>query len=390
MADDILKRLGMELTEEQLLIRETALTFARGRLAPGAMKRDREAAFPLEFFPELAEMGLLAMKVPLEEEGAGTDNVGYVLAMEAISEACASTAVILASSNLATKILSDHGTAEQKARWLRPYAKGTLGPASFALTEPGAGSDAGAIKTTARRDGDSYVLDGQKMWITSGAHAGIHLVFAKTTPEAGAKGISAFVVEKGTPGLSVGAEEDKMGLRSSGTVALFFEGCRIPKENLIGPEGQGYLVALSALAAGRIGIAAQAAGIAEAAFREGLSYAHERKAFGQRVSDFQNSQFVLANARMELDASWLLTLRAARLLDSGEPARMESSMAKVFATETCGRVVDAMLQLHGGYGYSREYTIERLYRDARVTRIYEGTNEIQRTVIAREILKHES
>jgi alkylation response protein AidB-like acyl-CoA dehydrogenase len=380
--------MAFDLTEEQRMIRQAARSFAQDRLAPGAAERDKTGRFPLEFIGELAELGFLAMKVSIDDGGAGADNVGYVLAMEAISEACAATAVILASSNLSTKILSDHGTKEQKERWLTPYTEGKLGPASFALTEPSGGSDAAAIKTTAVEDGDHYVLDGSKMWITSGAEAGIHLVFAKTDPSLGSHGISCFVVERGTPGLSIGAEEDKMGLRSSGTVALYFDQCRVPKANMIGEPDMGYGVALSALAAGRIGIAAQSIGIAEAAFDAGVTYSRDRRAFGSRVLDFQNSQFVIADSRSELDAAWLLTLRAARLLDLGHRARTESSMAKVFASETCGRVVDRMLQLHGGYGYSREYPIERYYRDARVTRIYEGTNEIQRVIVAREVIRH--
>jgi alkylation response protein AidB-like acyl-CoA dehydrogenase len=384
---DALQRLAWDFTEEQRLGRDAARAFAKTRLAPGAAERDRTGRFPLELVPELAGLGLFAMKVRAEDGGGGTDNVGYVLAMEAIAESCASTAVILASSNLASKILGDHGTDAQRERWLRPYAEGKLGPASFALTEPQGGSDAGSLATTATLEGDHYVLSGSKTWITSGAHAGIHIVFARTSREAGTRGISCFVVERGTPGLRVGPDEDKMGLRSSGTVALYFDECRVPRSAMIGAPGSGYPIALSALGAGRIGIAAQAIGIAESALRLGLAYAHERRAFGQRVSEFQNSQFVLANCRTDLDAAWLLTLRAAKLLDRGDAARAESSMAKVAATEACGRVVDAMVQIHGGYGYSREYEIERLYRDARVTRIYEGTNEIQRVVIAREMLR---
>lgn len=383
---DRVARLGFPIEDEHLLVRESARAFARERLAPGASERDETGAFPVDSIRELADLGLLAMKVPGELGGAGTDNLGYVLAMEAIAEGCASTAVILASSNLAAKILADHGSPAQHERWLRAYAAGALGPASFALTEPSGGSDAAAMTTTARRDGDGYVLDGSKMWITSGAQAGIHLVFARTDPAAGRRGISCFVVEKGTPGLVVGSEEQKMGLRSSGTCALHFEGCRVGADQLVGEPGAGYRIALGALGAGRIGIAAQSIGIAEAAMAEGTAYASERVAFGQKVTAFQNTQFVLADARTQLDASWLLTLRAARLIDAGDPARMESSMAKLAASEACGRIVDAMLQLHGGYGYSREYPIERLYRDARVTRIYEGTNEIQRIVIARELL----
>jgi alkylation response protein AidB-like acyl-CoA dehydrogenase len=378
--------LGAELSEDHRLLFETTHAFASGRVAPGAAERDEHERFPVELLPELAEHGLLAMKVPEEDGGSALDNVGYVLAMAAIAEACASTAVILASSNLATKILSDHGDDAQRARWLAPYARGELGPASFALTEPHAGSDAAAIRTTARRDGDGWVLDGQKMWITSAAQAGLHVVFAKTDPEAGARGIGCFVIPGGTPGLTVGREERKMGLRSSGTAALTFEACRVPADACLGAPGAGYGIALGALGAGRVGIAAQSLGIAEAALEAGVAYALDRRAFGHRLTDFQNSQFVLADCRMELDAAWLLTLRAARMLDAGAAARAETSMAKVAASEACGRVVDRMVQLHGGYGYSREYPIERLYRDARITRIYEGANEIQRLVIARSIL----
>ena len=387
MMDGRVLSLGFDLTEEQRLIYDAARAYGRECLAPGAADRDETETFPLEHIGELAALGLLAMKVDEADGGSGADNVGYVIAMSAIAEADASVAVILASSNLATKILGDHGTAAQKERWLRPYAAGELGPASFALTEPHAGSDAAALKTTAVRERDHWILDGQKMWITSAAQAGIHLLFAKTDASLGTRGVTAYIVEKDTPGLTVGREERKMGLRSSGTAALHFEQCRIPDANRVGEVGEGYTIALAALCAGRVGIAGQSLGIAEAAFREGLSYVAEREAFGKRILDFQNTEFVLANNRMALDAAWLLTLRAAKLLDEGKRARMESSMAKVAASEACGQVVDQMLQLHGGYGYSREYLIERLYRDARITRIFEGTNEIQRTVIAREIVK---
>jgi hypothetical protein len=380
-----LGRLGLSFTDEQRMVAETARDFAARRLAPGAAERDRTARFPLEELRGLADLGLLAMKVPIEDGGAGTDNVGYALAMQAVAEACASTAVILASSNLSSKILADHASTEQKARWLRPYAEGRLGPASFALSEPGCGSDAAALTTSARADGESYVLSGQKMWITSGAHAGIHVVFARTDGP-GPEGISCFVVEKGTPGLVVGKEEDKMGQRASGTVALSFDDCRVPSSHLIGRRGGGYAIALSALGAGRVGIAALSLGLAEAALAAGTSYARERRAFGKALTDFQNTQFVLADSRMELDAAWLLMLRAARLLDEGDRAPTETSMAKLFASEACGRVVDRMVQVHGGYGYSRDYAIERLFRDARVTRIYEGTSEVQRIVIARQLL----
>lgn len=381
-----LERLGFPLTEEQSMIAGTVRDFAARRIAPGAAERDRTTRFPLEQIVELAQLGLLAMKVPAAEGGAGMDNVAYVLAMEAVAEACASTAVVLASSNLATKILSDHGTSEQKERWLRPYARGELGPASFALSEPGCGSDAAALTTSARRDGDDWILDGSKMWITSGAQAGLHLVFARTDGP-GPEGISCFVVERGTPGLVVGKEEDKMGQRASGTVALHLESCRVPSGALVGERGGGYGIALGAIGAGRTGIAGLSIGLAEAALDAGLAHAADRRAFGKALSAFQNTQFVLADCRTELDAAWLLALRAARLLDGGDRAIAETSMAKLFASETCGRVVDRMVQLHGGYGFSRDYVVERLYRDARVTRIYEGTSEVQRLVIARQLLR---
>jgi alkylation response protein AidB-like acyl-CoA dehydrogenase len=368
------------------MVAEAARDFASRRLASGAAERDKTGRFPADELRALAELGLLAMKVPIAEGGAGTDNVGYALAMQAIAEACASTAVVLASSNLASKILSDHASPEQKERWLRPYAEGRLGPASFALSEPACGSDAAALTTSAKQDGEGWSLTGSKMWITSGAHAGIHVVFARTDGP-GPEGISCFVVERGSPGLVIGKEEDKMGQRASGTVALHFEDCRVPASALVGSRGAGYPIALSALGAGRVGIAALSIGLAEAALASGVAYARERRAFGKTLADFQNTQFVLADCRTEIDAAWLLTLRAARLLDAGDKAALETSMAKLFASEACGRVVDRMVQVHGGYGYSRDYSVERLYRDARVTRIYEGTSEVQRLVIARELLR---
>jgi alkylation response protein AidB-like acyl-CoA dehydrogenase len=381
-----LGRIGFPIEDEQAMIATVARTFATWRLAPRAAERDREGRFPLEELGGLAELGLLAMKVPAESGGGGTDNVGYVLAMEAIAEACASTAVVLASSNLVAKLLADHGTPAQRERWLLPYSAGRLGPASFALSEPGCGSDAAALTTTAREDAGDWVLSGSKMWITSGAHAGIHLVFARTGGP-GPEGISCFVVERDRPGLVIGKDEDKMGQRASGTVGLHFDACRIPRDHMLGPRDGGYAIALSALGAGRVGIAALSIGLAEAALAAGTAYARERRAFGRAITDFQNTQFVLADSRMELDAAWLLALRAARLLDTGDKAAAATSMAKLYASEACGRIVDRMVQLHGGYGYSRDYPIERLYRDARVTRIYEGTSEVQRLVIARELLR---
>jgi len=372
------------------MIARAARTFASSRLSPLAAERDRTGAYPRAEISALAELGLLAAKVPSSLGGGGADNVGYALAVEAIAEACVSTAVILASCNLVAKLVADHGTASQRERWLEPFATGKLGPASFALTEPGCGSDAAALATTARLDATQtdWILDGSKMWITSGAHAGFHLVFARTDGHAPSpEGISAFIVPRNTPGLVIGKEEDKMGQRASGTVALSFDNCRVSADHLLGPRGGGYALALSALGSGRVGIAALSIGIAEAALAAGIAYAHERSVFGRTLDQYQNTQFVLADARTELDAAWLLTLRAARLLDAGDKAAAETSMAKLFASETCGRIVDRVLQLHGGYGYSRDYPIERMYRDARVTRIYEGTSEIQRIVIARSLVR---
>lgn len=384
-----LDRWTFPLTDEQRMAAQAVHELARERIAPGAAERDRTGAFPLELFRETAALGLHAMKVPARDGGAGADNVTYALVMEAVAEACASTAVILASSNLTSKVLAEHASDAQRDRWLRPYCAGRIGPASFALSEPGCGTDAAALRTTAKRDGDHWVLDGSKMWTTSGAHAGVHLVFARTDGP-GAAGISCFVVEPGTRGLVVGREEDKMGQRASGTAALHFEECRIPASHLVGERGAGYRMALSALGGGRVGIAALSLGLAEAALAEGTAYARERTAFGKALTEHQNTRFVLADCRTELDAAWMLTLRAARLLDAGERAAAETSMAKLFASEACGRVVDRMVQVHGGYGYSRDYAIERIYRDARVTRIYEGTSEAQRLVVAREMLREES
>lgn len=381
-----MKRFGFEIADEEEMIARAAADFASRRLLAGAAERDRTGRFPVEEIAELGELGLLAMKIAPEHGGAGASNVGYALAMQAIATACASTAVVLASSNLTAKVLADSATPEQIERWLRPYVRGELGPASFALSEPAGGSDAAAIRTRARLVEDHWVLDGEKAWITGATHAGFHLVFARTDGE-GKSGISAFLVPRGTPGLVVGKEEDKMGQRASGTAPLAFEDCRIPAAHLVGERGTGYGIALSALGAGRVGIAALSLGLGEAALAAGLSHAKERTVFGQPLTGFQNTQFVLADSRTELDAAWLLTLRAARALDDGERASAETSMAKLFATEACGRVVDRMVQVHGGYGYSREYVVERLYRDARVTRIYEGTNEIQRLLVARDVLR---
>lgn len=382
---DELDRFGFDFTDDQREVRAMMLRFAEDRLAPGAAARDRSHDYPHDLIAELAALGGMAMKAAPADDGPGLDATSYALAVEAITRGDASVGVVMVAGNLAASILAQHATEDQRARFVRPLARGERGAASFALTEPGAGSDAANVQTRAARDGETWVIDGAKQWITGAAGAEVFVLFAKMSniaPDA----ITCFVVEAGTPGFELGRREDKMGLRSSGTAMLHFDGCRIPANNVIGAPGQGLGVALSAIAPSRIAIAAQSIGIAERAFQLGLDYAQDRRAFGQRIADFQNSRFVFADARAALDQAWLLMLRAARLLNNGVVIRGEASMAKLVASEACGKVVDAMLQLHGGNGYSQDYEIERLYRDARVMRIFEGTSEIQREVIARDIL----
>lgn len=378
-------RFGFDISDDQREVRAMMLRFAEDRLAPGAAARDRTHEFPRDLINELAALGGMGMKVSPADDGPGLDATGYALAVEAITRGDASVGVVMVAANLAASILAAHGTEDQRSRFVRPLARGERGAASFGLTEPGAGSDAAGIQTRAVKDGDVWVIDGAKQWITGAAGAEVFVIFVKT-PDIAPKAVTCFVVEADAPGFSLGRVENKMGLRSSGTAMLHFDGCRVPDANIIGAAGEGLAVALSAISPSRIAIAAQSIGIAERAFQLGLDYAKERRAFGQRIADFQNSRFVFADARSALDQAWLLMLRAARLLDKGVGIRGEASMAKLVASEACGRIVDAMLQLHGGNGYSQDYEIERLYRDARVMRIFEGTSEIQREVIARDIL----
>jgi alkylation response protein AidB-like acyl-CoA dehydrogenase len=378
---------GITFTDEQQLIFDTAMAFAGERVAPGAAARDHEGRFPVELVDEMAALGLLGVKVDADDGGAGADVVSYVLAIYAVSRACASTGVTMAVCNLAADILACEGNDDQKRRFLTPYLEGKLGAGTFCLSEPHCGSDAAALSTPAVDDGDSYVLNGSKQWITNGGHAGLHIVFAKTSPDKKSHGVSCFVVEAGTPGLIVGKAEKKMGLRGSNTVQLTFEDCRVKKANLLGERDRGYAIALKNLDGGRIGIAAQACGIADAALAEGARYAKERTAFGAPIEKLQAIQMLMADSAVDVDTAKLLTLRAAAAKDAGSPrTARESSMAKLFASEAAGRVADRMLQVHGGYGYVEEYAIERLFRDARVTRIYEGTSEVQRIVIARDVL----
>ena len=377
---------GPLISQTHLEIRDNLLRFAEQQLAPGAAARDQTHQFPQDQIDELAALGGMAMKVPVDMGGPGIDNVSYALCIEALSRYDASVAVVAVASNLSAHILANHASAEQQSRWVAPAAQGKLGALSFALTEPSAGSDAAGIRTTAQASGDEWILNGSKQWITGGSNARLFVVFVKTPLPNAPQAMTCFGVEAGTTGFSIGRVEDKMGLRSSGTAQLFFDDCRISSRQIIGKPGEGLKVALGSISASRVAIAAQSIGIAERAFELGLDYARERTAFGQSLSQFQNSRFVLADCRTELDQAWLLMLRAAHMLDADQNIRGEASMAKLAASETCCRVVDRMLQLHGGNGYSREYEIERLYRDARVMRIFEGTSEIQREVISRDLL----
>ena len=378
--------MDLHLTETQALIRNTARTFARERVAPGARERDRDGTFPAELLRQMADLGLLGVNVPGEYGGAEAGATAYALAMMEIAEACASTAVAMAVTNMCAELIVAFGTEAQKRRHVTRLTSGEAVAGAFALSEPQAGSDASALETRAERRGDGWVLDGAKQWITSGDRAGVLVVWARTGG-AGAGGLSAFIVEGGTPGLQVGRHEDKMGLRGSSTVPLQFEDCRLPGDALLGEEGQGFRLAMVALDGGRIGIASQACGVARASLSAAVRYTQERKAFGKPVAEFQAVRFMLANIQTELAAAELLTLRAARLKETGSNFTREASMAKVFASEMANRAADKAVQLHGGYGYIDEFPVERYLRDARVQTIYEGTSEIQRMVIARDLLK---
>ncbi|QSQ15611.1 acyl-CoA dehydrogenase family protein [Myxococcus landrumensis] len=375
--------MNLELTETQKLIRETARKFARERVAPLARELDRQERFPTEIFKELGELGLLGVNIPAQYGGSEAGAVSYALAMMEMAAADASTSVAMAVTNMCAELINAFGTEAQREKYVTRLVSGEAVAGSFALSEPHAGSDPGAMLTSAVRRGDSWVINGSKQWITSGAHAGVLVVWARTAVT-GNKGLSCFIVEGGTKGLHIGRHEDKMGLRSSNTVALTFEDCVIPAENLLGAEGQGFRLAMVALDGGRIGIASQACGVARAALEASVSYVKDRKAFGQAIGEFQGPRFMLADMKTQIDAAELLTLRAAYMKDQKQPFTREASMAKLFASETSNRVCDKAVQLHGGYGYIDEFPVERYFRDARVQTIYEGTSEVQRMVIARE------
>ncbi len=377
----------MQLSETQAEIQKLCRTFAAKELTPNARRWDEEHRFPAEAVRQLAEMGLFGVAVPAEWGGAGLDSVSYAVAMEEISRGCASTGVIMSvNHSLYCDPVFKYGDDEQRKTWLAPFASGEkLG--AFALTEPQSGSDAGEMKTLARLDGDSYVLNGSKNFITNGPNADAVLVFAMTDPAKKHKGISAFVVPTESKGFIRGKPDNKMGICASQSCSLFFEDCRVPKANRLGNEGDGFKVAMATLDGGRIGIAAQALGIARAAFEEAALYSKERRSFGKLVAEHQAIQFMLADMATEIDAARLLIWTAASLKDQGVRHTRESAMAKLFASEMASRVANKALQIFGGYGYTKEYDAERHVRDARITEIYEGTSEIQRVVIAASVLK---
>jgi alkylation response protein AidB-like acyl-CoA dehydrogenase len=379
--------MDLNLTEEQKLIQEKAREFARKELEPIASKLDELGKPPIEQFRKLGELGFLGLMVPEEYGGSKTDTVSYVLVIEELSRACASTGIMVAIQNsLVCQPIALFGTEEQKRRYLPGLASGkAIG--AFALTEPEAGSDAASIRTRAVRDGDYYVISGLKHFITNGSIADVAIVFATVDPSLRHKGITAFIVEKGTPGFRPGREENKMGIRATNTSELIFEECRVPVSNRLGQEGEGFKIALMMLDSGRIGVAAQAVGIARRAYEEALKYAKSRQQFGQPIAQFQAIQWMLVDMATRIEAARLLTIKAALKKDTGERYTKEAAMAKLFASETAVWVTDRAIQIHGGYGYMKEYVVERLYRDAKITEIYEGTNEIQRLVIANQILQ---
>lgn len=381
-----------ELTEEQLMIQQAARDFAQQQCLPGVIERDEKQQFPRELVMQLADLGFLGMMVDPKYGGAGMDTISYVLAMEEISKVDASTSVCMSVNNsLVCYGLQEFGSEEQKQKYLVPLAQGKkdgdLYIGAFMLSEPEAGSDATSQRTTAEDKGDHYLLNGTKNWITNGGNASVYLVIAQTDPAKGSKGINCFIVEKNWPGVVVAAKENKMGIRASDTHTVMFTDVKVPKENRVGPDGFGFTFAMKTLAGGRIGIAAQALGIASGSYELAKSYSKTRKAFGTEIMNHQIIAFKLADMATRIEAARLLCLKSAWEKDNGIDYTVSSSMAKVFASETAMWASTEAVQVHGGYGYVKEYHVERLMRDAKITQIYEGTSEVQRIVISRSILK---
>lgn len=374
-------------TKEQEMIRTMASEFAEKEIKPLAALIDETGEFPWQTIKKMAKLNLMGLPIPKELGGAGVDTVSYAMAVEEIAKRCASTAVIMSvHTSVGTYPIYLFGTKEQKQKFVPPLARGErIG--AFALTEPGAGSDAASVQTQAVLRGDYYILNGSKIFITNGGVAGSVVVLAMTDKSKGHRGISAFIVEKGTQGFTIGSKEKTMGMIGSDTSELVFENCHVPKENLLGEEGTGFRIAMKALDAGRIGIAAQALGIADAALSEGIKYAKEREQFGRPIAKFQAVQWMIANMACEVEAARMLVYRAAYMKDQGVDFSMEAAMAKMYASEVAMRSAIKSLQIHGGYGYTKDYPVERFFRDAKVTEIYEGTSEIQRLVIAAKLLK---
>jgi alkylation response protein AidB-like acyl-CoA dehydrogenase len=379
--------MDFQLTEEQLMIRQAARDFARNELLPGVIERDEKQKFPTEQIKKLGELGFLGMMVNPKYGGGGLDTISYVLAMEEISKIDASAAVCMSVNNsLVCWGMEKYGTEEQKQKYLTPLAKGEI-LGAFLLSEPEAGSDATSQRTTAIDKGDYYILNGTKNWITNGGTAAVYLVMAQTDAAKGSHGINTFIVEKAWKGVTVGAKENKLGIRGSDTHSVMFQDVKVPKANRVGEDGFGFKFAMKTLAGGRIGIAAQALGIASGAYELALNYSKQRKAFGKEIMNHQAIQFKLADMATEIEAARLLVHKAAWEKDNGIDYTLSSSIAKVFASEVAMRTTVEAVQVHGGYGYVKEYHVERLMRDAKITQIYEGTSEVQRIVISRTILK---
>lgn len=379
--------MNFQLSKEHEMARELFRSFAVNEVEPLAQEIDEEERFPIETVEKMKKYGFMGIPFPKEYGGQGCDYLTYAMAVEELSKVCATTGVIVsAHTSLCGGPLLQFGTEEQKKKYLTKVASGEwIG--AFGLTEPGAGTDAAGQQTKAVLDGDNYILNGTKIFITNGGYADCYIVMAMTDKSKGTKGISAFIVEKDFPGFSIGKIEAKMGIRGSSTAELVFEDCVVPKENLLGKEGQGFKIAMQTLDAGRIGIAAQALGIAQGAIDETVKYVKERKQFGRAIAKFQNTQFQLADMQAKVDAARLLVYRAACNKDAGKPFGVDAAMAKLFAAETAMEVTTKAVQLHGGYGYTRDYPVERMMRDAKITEIYEGTSQVQKMVISANLLK---
>ncbi len=378
--------MAFQLTPEQEMIRLMARDFAKRELEPFAGTWDRDEVFPEAAIRKMGGLGLMGMMLPIEYGGAGAGAVSYSLALQEIAAACASTAVTMSVTNLSSDPILKFGSEEQKRKFLVPLARGEM-LGAFAVTEPEAGSDPGSMTTRAEDRGDHYLVNGSKIFITNGSRADVIVLIVRTGSEKSNRGLSALLLTKGTPGFRIGRRDEKMGLRASDTVELLFDDCRIPTENLLAREGFGFRAAMAALDSGRIGIASQSLGIARACLQESISYAKTRRQFGKAIGSFQAIQWMIADTAAEIEAAHWLTLCAADRKDQGLPFTKEASMAKLVASETANRAAYRAVQIHGGYGYMREYKVERLYRDARVTSIYEGTSEVQRIVIARELME---